>query len=162
MSIRTVQRELKSLNLTYKKAELELGPHHHEARIKFATDHLENPGVIKKTVFTDEKKFNRDGPDDWRSWMSERDSNLRFKRQLGGGGLMVWGMVLPTGQVYVFRLKGKCDSIKYVSLIDTKAIPVLKAHFGERLIHFQQDNAPIHTTNYTLPRLKALGLDVMK
>jgi hypothetical protein len=55
LSIRTVQRELKSLNLTYKKAEkkLELGLHHHEARIKFATDHLENPGVIKKTVFTD-------------------------------------------------------------------------------------------------------------
>jgi hypothetical protein len=66
------------------------------------------------------------------------------------------------GQVYVLRLKSKCDSIKYVSLIETEAIPVLKAHFGERLIHFQQDNAPIHTSNYTLPRLEALGLDVMK
>ena len=45
LSIRTLQRELKSLNLTYKKAEkkLELGPQHHEARIKFATEHLENP-----------------------------------------------------------------------------------------------------------------------
>ncbi len=62
----------------------------------------------------------------------------------------------------MFRLKGKCDSIKYVSLIETEAISVLKAHFGARLIHFQQDNAPIHTSNYTLPRLEALGLDVMK
>ena len=103
LSIRTLQSELNSLNLTYKKAEKKLD--HHEAGIKFTTDHLENPGVIKKTVFTDEKEFNRDGLDDWRSWMSETDSNLRFKRQLGGGGLMVWEMVLPTGQVNVFGLR---------------------------------------------------------
>jgi hypothetical protein len=76
--------------------------------------------------------------------------------------LIVWGIVLPTGQVYLLRLKGKFDSIKYVSLTETEAIPVPKAHFDERLIHFQQENAPTNTSNYTLPRLEALGLDVMK
>jgi hypothetical protein len=71
-------------------------------------------------------------------------------------------MVLPNGQVYVYRLIGKADSIKYVSLIEYEAVPVLKSHLGERLVHFQQDNAPIHTSKYTLSTLEALGLDVVK
>jgi hypothetical protein len=39
---------------------------------------------------------------------------------------------------------------------------VLKAHVGKRLVHCQQDDAPIHTSKYTLSKLVDLGLDVIK
>jgi len=44
-------------------------------------------------IFTDEKKFNLDGPDgNQYYWHDKRKPKLRFtKRQQGGGGIMFWG-----------------------------------------------------------------------
>ena len=42
-----------------------------------------------KTVFTDEKRFSLDGPDNWSTWMKTKNDDKIIKRQMGGGGLMV-------------------------------------------------------------------------
>jgi hypothetical protein len=88
--------------------------------------------------------------------MSEEVPTKRSKNTMGDAGIMVWSMVLPNGLVYVFKIDGKVDSVKYVILIQDQAVPVLKSHFGEKTILFQQDNAPIHNSKFTLPSCSIL------
>ncbi len=64
--------------------------------------------------------------------------------------------------MYVFKIDGKVDSVKFVSLNQDQAVPVFKSHFGEETILFQHDNAPIHNSKFNLPRLEQLGLEVLK
>jgi len=40
------------------------------------------------TIFSDEKRFSLDGPDDWRSYVQYSPSNYRMKRQYKGGSVM--------------------------------------------------------------------------
>ena len=89
--------------------------------------------------------------------MLEESPQTRVKRPQGGGGIMVWGMVLPNGLVRVFKLTGRMDSAAYVSLIEQHAVPELNAQLRGSKVYFQQDNAPIHASRYTLPRLEGLG-----
>ena len=66
-------------------------------------------------------------------------------RQMGGGSVMVWGMLLPFGYVRVFRMIEKIDSKAYVNFLQENVLPVLEDLFESFDFVFQQDNASIHT-----------------
>ena len=45
--------------------------------------------IIGKKIFTDEKRFTLDGPDDLRKYGMKNDNIFRNKRQCMGGGICV-------------------------------------------------------------------------
>ena len=47
---------------------------------------------MKKAVFTDETRATLDGPDGWgKGWVANgQERHCRFRRQQGGGGMMIW------------------------------------------------------------------------
>ena len=66
----------------------------------FAKTHIFENTDFKKATFTDEKRFNFDGPDNMVSYL-HKDANTkigssRIKRQMGGGGVMVLGAISNT------------------------------------------------------------------
>jgi IS30 family transposase len=65
---------------------------HKKARMNFAQKHLATSTDWTSIFFTDEKKFNLDGPDGYRHyWHDLRKEPLLFsKRHSGGGSLMIW------------------------------------------------------------------------
>ncbi|KHJ99009.1 hypothetical protein OESDEN_00999 [Oesophagostomum dentatum] len=67
-----------------------LTPLHQKARLEFARNNMNTNW--NKIVFSDEKKFNLNGPDgNLFYWRDLRKEPLRFsKRNFGGGSLMVW------------------------------------------------------------------------
>ncbi|KAM8717008.1 hypothetical protein ACLKA7_003818 [Drosophila subpalustris] len=71
-------------------------PRHKEARLKFAEDHLSTDW--NTIIFSDEKKWNLDGPDGSRCyWRDLRKDPIYFsKRNFGGGSVMVWAQQLHT------------------------------------------------------------------
>ena len=69
----------------------------------------------------------------------------RERRQCGGGGLMVWGMVFPNGLVTLKIVESRFNSQKYISMLTNFAVPIMKLNFKE--FNFVQDNAKIHTSN---------------
>ena len=71
---------------------------------------------------------------------------------MGGGGIMVWGMTLPTGEIFVEKLKGKVDSDKQVKLLRYKVKPIVIVNdrFKDSKYLFQQDNCKVNVSKKTL------------
>jgi len=92
-SIRTVRRELARLGFGYGNVtkKLPLTKVQKTRRIELARKWINENLISKNIVFSDEKHFKCDGPDNWFSWYDPFDPPVRVKRQMGGGGIMVWG-----------------------------------------------------------------------
>jgi transposase len=162
-SVRTIQRVIKSVSwLKYKKrgAAPALTKRHREARVKWAERMgLKDDDAWCQVAFSDEKKWNLDGPDGMRyEWVdTRRPKELNVRRHTGGGGVMIWGAFRADTKSELKFVDGKQDSVKYVSTLRTHLQPFIDA---ENHI-FQQDNAAIHKSRYTMNWLQAQGIDVM-
>lgn len=93
-SIRTIRRVLNREGLRRKKMneKPKLTEDHKKARVAFAKEY-HNYQHWDKVIFTDEKKWNLDGPDGLRYYWHDLRKEPRYfsKRNFGGGSLMVWG-----------------------------------------------------------------------
>lgn len=102
-------------------------------------------------IFTDEKKFNLDGPDGvqyyWHDLRNEKDPY--FTRRFGGGGVMVWGGMSARGTTQLAILEGNQASSDYQSTLSNYLLHFCDSAHGGRYI-FQQDNASIHDSFSTL------------
>lgn len=137
-----------------KKSKLKRKPrlqsHHKKARLNWAQEHMSYSDEWLQVVFSDEKKWNLDGPDGFSYyWHDLRKGPLtQFSRRQGGGSVMVWGGFAFNGQTSLAFLKGKQDSKAYQATLESNLLP-----FGEPLSgpnwKFQQDNASIHTSRST-------------
>ena len=67
------------------------------------------------------------------------------KRQMVGGGVMVWGMIFANGNIWLEWLKGRQNSESYKQLLDEKALPRIRREMGNDLV-LQQDNCSIHVS----------------
>jgi len=145
MSISTVQRHLKSKQWKYKRATaiISLTNAHKAKRVASVTSWIENQQCWEKTVFSDEKRFSLDGPDDWRSYVPISQKLYRSKRQCGGGSILLWLLVLPNGLLSYRVIQGNLDADKYIDLLRTTAVPMMKLNYGDDFM-FQEDNAPVH------------------
>lgn len=163
-SLRTVQRALSELGLTYNKIpkKLPLTKAHKQKRVECARKWIAENLISQNVVFSDEKRFKFDGPDNWCSWFDPFDPPIRVKRQMGGGGIMVWGMTLPNGEIYVEKLEGKVDSIKYISLLKYKVKPHLILKYPNNNFLFQQDNCKIHISKATTQYLKSAQINTFE
>ena len=101
-------------------------------------------------MFSDEKKFNCDGPDGNRFyWHDLRKDKLNFsRRNFRGGGVMVWAAIASTGRLKLCFVSKKMNSSDYVEVMRRGLLP-----FWRRIRHespvFVQDNAPIHVSRST-------------
>ena len=162
-SVRTVQRVLKDVDwLVYKKnsAQPALTKRHKDQRLAWAGDRaLWDVSQWAAVVFSDEKKWNCDGPDvlryQWEDRRSAAQPNVR--RHSGGGSIMVWAAFCGTSKSALKFLSGKVDSARYIATLHTHLQP-----FIDVTTHtFQQDNAPCHSSRQTKEWLEANNIKVM-
>jgi transposase len=159
VSTRTVQRVLsqsKTLVRTKLKQKPILTPNHKKARLEFAKEVVKNRIDWNQVVFSDEKKFNLDGPDGFQHYWHDIRTEERYlsKRKFGGGSLMVWAAFGSGGKSDLIIINGRMTSEDYVDMLKNYLLPCGKKIGGPNWI-FQQDNAPIHTAGFTLEWFKS-------
>lgn len=148
-SLATVKRviqnakHLKRLKLQKKPP---LNPLRKEHRLKFAENYMTWKDEWKRVVFSDEKKFNLDGPDGFNYYFHDlRKEKLYLEQNHScAGGVMVWGAISYYGTVELQFLSTKMNAVNYKGVLE-KAFPLFNDIFGPISWTFQHDNAPIHT-----------------
>lgn len=165
VGIRRVQQIMKTdLNLTYDKkcAKPSLENRHKKARFRFAEKYRFWDEEWKSVVFTDEKKFNFDGPDGahkyWRDKTSKREN--RKRRNFGGGSLMVWAGMAYNGTTPICFVSTRMNSEYYIEILDDVLI-----EYGEKIVGaefiLQQDNAAIHCSRKTKEFLMSRAIPIL-
>ena len=145
VNVRTVQRMLHRIGLKYAKAKkkITLTKKYKGARLECAKRWLTKHVDFKKVIFTNEKQFKFDGPGGWCTWLRKGEPVVLNKRQMGGGGVMVWGMIFAN--IWLEWLKGRQNSQSYKQLLDKKALPRIRREMGNDFVQ-QQDNCSIHVS----------------
>lgn len=134
-SVDTVRRFLrKDANMVWTKMKkgLMLTQQHKERRLKWAEAYHDYGEKWQTVIFSDEKKFNLDGPDGckyyWHDLKEERE--VQFSRQSGGGGFMIWAGISYQGKTELIILNGKQNAAKYCQTLDTGFVPFWTQHFS--------------------------------
>lgn len=101
-------------------------------------------------IFSDEKRFNLDGPDGYNYyWAGLNSEEIVYpKRANGGPSLMVWGCFNLKDKSELAFIKGNIDSEKYQGVLESHLIPFIKRQNNPNVI-FQQDNARPHVSKST-------------
>lgn len=91
ISTRTVRRRLSAIGLKHMSASsrIVLSKLHKDKRVELATMWIESSLDWSRVIFTDEKRFNGDGPDSWLSWMDPKKPITRNRRQQGGFSIQI-------------------------------------------------------------------------
>ena len=108
---------------------------HPAARMDFARKQLAwNATKWRRDIFSDEKKFNLDGPDGLACyWHDIRKETKYFNtRQQGGESLMVWGAISYYGAADLVRVKGNQDSVNYCQTLSMVCCPLRPTCWGNR------------------------------
>ncbi|GBM11503.1 Transposable element Tc3 transposase [Araneus ventricosus] len=97
-------------------------------------------------IFSDEKRFNLDGPDGFQYyWHCLKQKEQYYStRQQGGGSLMVWLAVGFGGRSSLVFIKGRQNHKDYIQHLETELLPYGSDWGGENWI-YQQDGASIYT-----------------
>ena len=105
----------------------------------------------KTVIFSDEKKFNLDGPDGLAGYWHDlrKDERIFSKRNFGGGSVMVWGAFCSLGKLPLAFISTKSRSADYQQVLEESLLPFLQ-RFNRIPLTFQQDNASIHKSKDTL------------
>ena len=148
--VRQILHDEKGLRYKKNPKAPRLKPHHKVARLNFAEKYRFWSQEWKYVAFSDEKKFNLDGPDGIsRSWQEKgREAQQRHNRNFGGGSVMVWAAFCSSGRTPICFISTKMNSVKYVELLENVLIPFADDCMDDNMI-FQQDNAAIHRSKVT-------------
>lgn len=152
-SLSTVRRIIKSssyLKRNKMRKKPLLRDSHKEARLSFARIHMSWTDQWNNVVFSDEKKFNLDGPDGYSYYFHDlrKEEIILSRRHSGGGSVMVWGAISYYGIINISIIKGKQTSTSYIKLLEEKIKEIRKVFKSKKWI-FQKDNAPSHASHET-------------
>lgn len=158
----TMRRAMSRLGLKYQKVKknIVLTKEHKKRRLELATKWIDEMWPWFKVIWSDEKRFNLDGPDSWGSWQREDQKIQRNKRQQGGQSIQFWGMLLPDGKLILKELSQWSKSEDYIGLLAGFAWPIIELEYGGDFI-FQQDNASIHVSKETMDFFQRHKIQVM-
>ena len=164
-SLRTVQRVIKNcrhLKRLKMKRKPALKANHRSQRLQFAKDHMSWTKEWQKVIFTDEKKFNFDGPDGFSYYFHDlrKEETILSRRRKDSGSTMVWGAISSKGVIDLVILEGRQDAEKYKELL-IKEKPKIRAVMKNQKYIFQQDNASIHTAKIIKEWFLSNKIDVM-
>lgn len=156
---RTVRNVLnRNQNLIYlkMKSKPNLTNSHREKRLKFCNLNMDTDWT--KIMFSDEKRFNLDGPDSTYYWHDKRLPEIsKIRRQCHGGGIMVWAGFCSSTKTSLAFISIKINAFGYMGILREHLLP-----FSEHFEVFQQDNAPVHTAQSTQNFFQERGVDVME
>lgn len=149
----TVHRRIKaSKHIVYRrmKAKPCLKQRHKDARLKWARKHMSYGEKWLSVIFSDEKKWNLDGPDGYKFYWYDlrKEPKNCFSRQQGGGSVMTWGGFSFNGQTFLGFTDRKMKSVDYQDILRTNLLPIMDLLAGPDCV-FQQDGASIHTSRST-------------
>ena len=103
-----------------------------------------------KVIFSDEKKFNLDGPDGncsyWR--YLRKEEHFFSRRNFGGGSLMIWRAFCVEGTLTLAFPSTRMNSQEYIKILEKHLLPFLQEK-NEVDWTFQQDNASVHASKMT-------------
>lgn len=154
-----------SVALRYVKAKRKpkLLDHHKTARLEFARIHMTWNLEWRSIVFSDEKKFNLDGPDGFQYYWHDlrKEEKVMSKRVHGGASVMVWAAFGFYGKTEIVFRECKGDSSVYTTLLGNHLLPFLQSLGGGNWI-FQQDGASIHRSEETLNWLRDHNVEVLQ
>ncbi|KAE9098573.1 hypothetical protein PF010_g15505 [Phytophthora fragariae] len=156
VSVRTIQRTLAKVDwLVYTKMQntLPLKPEDMLVRNTWASGMLlrkDSGAVWDSIIFSDEKKWNLDGPDGFQYyWRDLRKPPRQTKRrQAGGGSVMVWAEFSSQGKSPLVVLTGRQNSDDYVYTVSEYLLPFAHQNYGIDFI-YQQDNTSTHRSKRT-------------
>ncbi|KAK1930969.1 Transposable element Tc3 transposase [Phytophthora citrophthora] len=156
-SVRTIQRVLSGVDwLIYSKMDntLPLSAKDKRAREVWAWDMVLNKDPFRSwetIIFSDEKKWNLDGPDGFQNyWRDVRHPPRQTKRrQAGGGSVIVWAGFSATGKTKLAVLVGKQNSDDYIHTVSEFLLPFAHLHYGTDST-YQQDGASIHRSKVSM------------
>lgn len=117
----------------------------------------------KRVVFSDEKKFNFEGPDGFNFYYHDlrKDEHQLDRLHSRVGGLMVWGAISHYGTCELQFLSPKMNAKNYNDVLKT-AFPHFQNLFHNLKWRFQHDNAPIHTARSVKSWINAQKVDVLE
>lgn len=140
-----------------------LKKHHKVARLLFAKNHMTWGNEWSNVVFSDEKKFNLDGPDCfafyWHALNKEDDP--KGSRNFGGGSLMVWAGFSSKGTVPICFISTRTNSEMYTEMLDDVLVEYIEDTMDDSII-FQQDNAPIHVSRHSKAWFEDKGIHLLE
>ncbi|GAB0087664.1 fat-like cadherin-related tumor suppressor homolog [Sergentomyia squamirostris] len=115
-----------------------------------------------QVIFSDEKKFNLDGPDGLNSYWRDLRKEPRYfsKRNFGGGSLMIWGAFCAEGTLKLQFTSHKMKSRDYIIVLRSRILPFLPGDRRQNYI-FQQDNARIHVSAEAMGWIGAQDIEVL-
>ena len=148
-SLATVKRVIDSAKYL-KRLEIKKKPPLNDvrkaARLRFAPDHMARVKQCNTVVFSNEKKFNLDGPDGYKYYFHDLRKEKRFLNRNYScvGGVIKWNGISYYGTCELQFVSSKMNSITYKGVIE-KAFQHFDNIFGPIPWTFQLDNAPIHT-----------------
>lgn len=152
-SARTIRRELEQCQHIQRmkmKARPPLTKAHKERRVQFSETFLRERRDPAKIIWSDEKRFNLDGPDGFQYYFHDlrKDEKTLSKRVQGGGGVMIWAAFGYQGKTEIAFIQGTMNSQGYQSVLEQFLLPVADEISGDGWV-FQQDNAAVHTSRST-------------
>lgn len=151
-------------NLKFKKPikKPPLTSRHRDARIAFARKHISWTKEWENVIFSDEKKFNLDGPDGFSSYWHDlrAEEQVRMSRNFGGGTVMIWAAFYGTNKSRIGWISTRMNGEKYVELLEEELINILDES-GEQELIFQQDNASIHRAKKVADWFSAQKIPIM-
>ena len=139
-STRTIQRVLNRCpTLIYKKHKRR--PHlttaHKSARLSFDSNSIKNRLDWSKIVWSDEKKFNLDGPDGIRYYWHDlrKEPKIFSKRQFGGGSLMIWCAFVNDTLFDLHIMEGTYTAERYSNMLEECLVPFMQP---ERFLQMEE------------------------
>lgn len=164
-SVRTVQRILRNTP-HLKRLKIKRKPHlkecHCTERLRFARNKMHWVKEWHKVIFSDEKKFNLDGPDGYSYYFHDlrKDEIILSRRRNDAGAVMVWGAISYNGPVDLVVIQGRQNSKSYISLLENEKCK-FRSITGDKNFVFQHDNASIHRAHDVREWFRQHNIDVL-
>ncbi|KAI8116740.1 Potassium voltage-gated channel subfamily H member 3 [Lucilia cuprina] len=130
-------------------AILALSKEDKEKRLLWAKSLMDFGDKWEKVLFSDEKKFNLDGPDGFQYYWHDlrKDKEVRMSRNFGRGSLMIWGGFSIKGKLPLAWISTRMTSENYIEMLEISLIENGEDLMGNEFI-FQQDNASLCTKDW--------------
>lgn len=157
----TIYRLLKKAKFRWSKMQKrpKWSENHLEKRRNFGKRYQTYSTEWRSVIFSDEKKFNLDGPDGFKYYWHQLGDKYQYysRRQFGGKSVMVWAGFAYGGKLEVKFIKGTLNAAKYQSLLEQSDLNGQGALIAGGDMKFQHDNAPIHSVSLSIYILKHLS-----